>query len=405
MKNRVYFFSFLFLYLGLVLGSLQAAVQQSPSLVSCVMIQVAITHHNMAVHYQDQGAYNKAEEFYQKVLAIYEKELPPGHPDLATTYHNMAGSYQAQGAYDKAEQFYQKDLAITLKALPPDHPDLATTYHSMAGLYQDQGSYERAEQFYKKALAIEVKSLPSDHPHTKSTRQSLARVRKVRMMNSTNEERVIEAVAVEAPASESFESALLTGAGGASSGESQDAVVAAVAAAPKALRAKVSSDASGTAESRHVLDGFPLLIKAVIQRNLVALQAEIDAGADINSIAPLDSEDHPGWTALHFAVALNRGDMINILLAQGADPNSVSFYGNNTPLHYAAADGRPLSFIRLLVEAGARTDFENDEGKTALTFALKRDERDKQVVMYLRKQESGVGDRDDERPRKRRKKE
>lgn len=43
----------------------------------------------------------------------------------------------------------------------------------------------------------------------------------------------------------------------------------------------------------------------------------------------------------------------------------------NTPLHYAAHDGR-VDFIRLLVESGAKVDVVNDRGRTPLHTAAAR---------------------------------
>jgi hypothetical protein len=42
------------------------------------------------VLYQDQGGYVQAEPLYQRALAIWERALGPGHPDVAKVLQNYA---------------------------------------------------------------------------------------------------------------------------------------------------------------------------------------------------------------------------------------------------------------------------------------------------------------------------
>jgi tetratricopeptide (TPR) repeat protein len=60
---------------------------------------VAQSLNNLALLYQDQGAYAKAEPLYVRALDIWEKVLGPMHPDLATVLNNLALLYRAQEAY------------------------------------------------------------------------------------------------------------------------------------------------------------------------------------------------------------------------------------------------------------------------------------------------------------------
>jgi hypothetical protein len=59
-------------------------------------------------------------------LAIPEKALGPGHPDVATALSSLAVDYHFQ-SYADEESLHWRVLAILEKALGPDHPDLAKT--------------------------------------------------------------------------------------------------------------------------------------------------------------------------------------------------------------------------------------------------------------------------------------
>ncbi len=62
--------------------------------------------------------------------------------------------YSGQGAYEKAEEWYESNLTICRSRLAKAHPDLATSLNNLAELYKEQGRYEKAEPLYREALAI-----------------------------------------------------------------------------------------------------------------------------------------------------------------------------------------------------------------------------------------------------------
>ncbi len=95
----------------------------------------------------------------------------------------------------------------------------------------------------------------------------------------------------------------------------------------------------------------------------------LDAGADPNlrELATMR-------TPLAPAVLAGRKDQIVLLLRAGADPNLTDSVGN-TALHIAAQTNQPWIALQLL-EAGARPDTRNAQGKTFLAyFALIPDDR------------------------------
>ena len=123
-----------------------------------------------------QGKYGEAIEFDGKALEIYQKTLPPNHPDLANSYSNIGSVYYKMGKYSKALSYYEKALEIKQKTLSPNHPDLATSYNNIGVVYYKIGEYPKARSYYKQALEIREKTLPSNHPDLATSHNNIGGV-------------------------------------------------------------------------------------------------------------------------------------------------------------------------------------------------------------------------------------
>jgi hypothetical protein len=89
---------------------------------------------------------------------------------------------------------------------------------------------------------------------------------------------------------------------------------------------------------------------------------------------------YAGDTALHLAAAGYRLEIVQLLLAAGADPNSALNHRESGPLHYAAdtgltsrawTPGNQVKTIRCLVEAGAQINAQDKNGATPLHRAVR----------------------------------
>lgn len=97
-----------------------------------------------------------------------------------------------------------------------------------------------------------------------------------------------------------------------------------------------------------------------------------------------------GDTALHLAAAGYRVEIVELLLAAGADPNSAVNHRQSGPLHYAA-DGylknpdrnekRQVDTIGALLDAGAEINAQDKNGATPLHRAVRT--RSAAAVKYL----------------------
>jgi tetratricopeptide (TPR) repeat protein len=57
--------------------------------------------------------------------------------------------YYRRGAYQRAEELFQRALQIREDALGTNHPDVAQTRASLAYLFTTLGKFNEAEEYYK----------------------------------------------------------------------------------------------------------------------------------------------------------------------------------------------------------------------------------------------------------------
>ena len=113
--------------------------------------------------------------------------------------------------------------------------------------------------------------------------------------------------------------------------------------------------------------GYTPLHYAAMYDNDVAVKSLLECGANfsvrcfVNKLSPL-----------HLAAERDDPDIIDILIAAGADVNCVDRYGA-TPLHYAACEGI-ADVTEALLRNGADINVVDELGKTPLSVALKMGE-------------------------------
>ena len=71
---------------------------------------------------------------------------------MASDYGNLGNLYQTRGELDRAEEMYQKSLAIN-EALGRKE-GMANQYGNLGNLYQTRGELDRAEEMYQKSLVL-----------------------------------------------------------------------------------------------------------------------------------------------------------------------------------------------------------------------------------------------------------
>src|SRR3984893_12819489 len=104
-----------------------------------------------------------------------KRPLGRSTPTWPENLNKLAGLYNNQGQYAKAEPFYKRALAIWEKALGPEHPDEALSLENYAVLLRNMGRPEDAAPLDFRAKAIRAKHAFSESVATlQSPRDRLA---------------------------------------------------------------------------------------------------------------------------------------------------------------------------------------------------------------------------------------
>ena len=114
------------------------------------------------------------------------------------------------------------------------------------------------------------------------------------------------------------------------------------------LRAIVDED--GDAARAWSADGFTALHYAAYFDGPEAARVLVEHGADVEAVST-NEEFAPEARPLHSAVAAGRGDVVEVLLHAGADPNARQ-HGGFTPLMAAEQAGN-LELAEVLIRHGA----------------------------------------------------
>ncbi len=112
-------------------------------------------------------------------------------------------------------------------------------------------------------------------------------------------------------------------------------------------------------------DGMTALHWAAKNRSAGLARALLDAGAEVGAGTRIGR-----YTPLHVAAQAGAGEVVEVLVAAGADPErAIESGGGARPLHFAAASGSERAVAALLA-AGAHVDAtEESWGQTPLIFA------------------------------------
>lgn len=119
-------------------------------------------------------------------------------------------------------------------------------------------------------------------------------------------------------------------------------------------------------DNRILLQGesTTLMVFAAVSENTDALQALMDIGVDINAANEL------GFTALMFAAAYNRPEIVAFLLANGADISARAYDRDLNALHVASLLHPDPAMVEVLIEAGLPLEEPVTTGETPLVLAV-----------------------------------
>jgi len=126
-----------------------------------------------AVAYQ-RGHYLGALARWERAREIWDRQLPPEHPDRARVDNNLGIVLDSLGKLDEAEVHYRRAIAIWERALGPHHPLVASGLSNLGSLLRTRGQLDEAISTLRRAVAILEVTVPPDHPSLGDPLQNLA---------------------------------------------------------------------------------------------------------------------------------------------------------------------------------------------------------------------------------------
>lgn len=110
-------------------------------------------------------------------------------------------------------------------------------------------------------------------------------------------------------------------------------------------------------------EGRSLLMYAVLENDIEVIRTLIDKGANVNL------HDNNGWTALHFAASEYLVTVVKLLIDKNANVNAKDSYGNNVIWRAVFSSKGRGEIIQILLNNGADPNIANNSNVSALNLA------------------------------------
>ncbi|KKK26147.1 hypothetical protein AOCH_006183 [Aspergillus ochraceoroseus] len=120
---------------------------------------------NLAMTYDHQGRWDKAEELGAKSLKARQEVLGPEHPDTLTSINNLALVYMHQGRWIEAHELQLQTMKIQKRVLGLEHPETLGTMHNLACTNKALNNPDALEMMAR-CLKHRRETLGGEHPDT-----------------------------------------------------------------------------------------------------------------------------------------------------------------------------------------------------------------------------------------------
>ncbi len=117
-------------------------------------VRVARAELNVGTNFFDRGDYPRADQHYQRALALFEQNLGLVHPDLAPPLNNLATVAEKLGRSADAERAHARSIAIREASFGERHPGVGISLTNLGELYARTGDPVRAEASTSRAAEI-----------------------------------------------------------------------------------------------------------------------------------------------------------------------------------------------------------------------------------------------------------
>ncbi|NOT76547.1 MAG: CHAT domain-containing protein [Cyclobacteriaceae bacterium] len=125
--------------------------------------EVAASYNDLGLVYGQTDS-DKALEYYEKALAVYEKMHGDEHPKIAIANTNIGFIYNKMKLYGDAVNNFENAESIWKKIYPEGHPNQALALFNLGLTYGQMGNKKASLEYYEKSLALYKKAYGEKHP-------------------------------------------------------------------------------------------------------------------------------------------------------------------------------------------------------------------------------------------------
>lgn len=123
--------------------------------------KLALAYNNLGVVYRTMKLYGDAVTSFESAEAIWKKIYPDGHPNQAFALVNLGITYGTMGNAGAARGYYERALAMYRKAYGDRHSDISAVLNQMGLLSVEEKKYDNALMEYQEALIANSPSFSS----------------------------------------------------------------------------------------------------------------------------------------------------------------------------------------------------------------------------------------------------
>ena len=106
--------------------------------------KIAIVTTNLGIIFQQLKLYGDAINNFETAEKIWKRIYPNGHPNQALALFNLGKTYNLMGDGKTAIVFFEKAIALYKQTLGEKHPSISTVYNQLGLVYLDQSKYDKA---------------------------------------------------------------------------------------------------------------------------------------------------------------------------------------------------------------------------------------------------------------------
>lgn len=126
--------------------------------------KIAIANTNLGVIYRELEFYGDAVNSLETALTIWEKVYPQAHPSKAFVLSNLGQTYVKMGDTKVGEGYFDRALKMYEASYGDKHPDIASTLNAIGNIKLSQRKYDEAINYFQRALQANIKDFNNGDP-------------------------------------------------------------------------------------------------------------------------------------------------------------------------------------------------------------------------------------------------